>query len=139
MIYFKLIGSFVFTKDITDLKEVIYKFLNENTKKILTKNGEIGCYINDFKIEKNILTIKFESNQLIRAHEVLIRLKKELSNFTGKKFKIGIRDVLIKYFDIKMESKKSLNIKNLPYVKNIEYGDKCIVILFDTESENKIT
>ncbi|BBL62273.1 serine--tRNA ligase [Methanobrevibacter arboriphilus] len=139
MIYFKLIGSFVFTKDITDLKEVIYKFLNENTKKILTKNGEIGCSINDFKIEKNILTIKFESNQLIRAHEVLIRLKKELSNFTGKKFKIGIRDVLIKYFDIKMESKKSLNIKNLPYVKNIEYGDKCIVILFDTESENKIT
>ena len=129
----------VFTKDITDLKEVIYKFLNENTKKILTKNGEIGCSINDFKIEKNILTIKFESNQLIRAHEVLIRLKKELSNFTGKKFKIGIRDVLIKYFDIKMESKKSLNIKNLPYVKNIEYGDKCIVILFDTESENKIT
>lgn len=105
MIYFKLIGSFVFTKDITDLKEVIYKFLNENTKKILTKNGEIGCSINDFKIEKNILTIKFESNQLIRAHEVLIRLKKELSNFTGKKFKIGIRDVLIKYFDIKMESK----------------------------------
>ena len=59
-----------------DLKEVIYKFLNENTKKILTKNGEIGCSINDFKIEKNILTIKFESNQLIRAHEVLIRLKK---------------------------------------------------------------
>jgi len=139
MIYFKLIGSFIFTKDINDLKKSIYKFLNEDTKNILEKNGEIGCSISDFNIESNILTITFKSNQLVRAHEALIRLKKQLANFTGNKFKIGIRDILIKYFDVKMESKKPLTIKNLPYVKNIEYENNCINILFDTESENKIT
>ncbi|MDR2623633.1 MAG: hypothetical protein LBC39_03525 [Methanobrevibacter sp.] len=140
MIYFDLRASFIFTKEISDLYSVFDNFFNNNTDKILSKNDEVGSTIEDFNINDNKLTIHLKSNQIVRANEALIRLKKELSNFIGFKFKIGIREVLINFFIIKIEADNGVDIETLPYVKNIDYeNDRYIKIVFDTETEQKLT
>jgi seryl-tRNA synthetase len=87
----------------------------------------------------NKLTIHLKSNQVVRTNDALIRIKKELSNLLGFKFKIGIRKVMIDFFNIKIEADNAVDIKTLPYVKNIGYDNGYIDILFDTESEEKLT
>ncbi len=138
MIYFNLKATLIFTKNISDLENPINNFLNNN-KSIFSKGNEIGCEIEDLAISKNKLAILLKSNQLVRANDVLIRLKKLLSNFMGQEFKIGIRDVLIDFFDIKIESEKSIDIKKLPYVDNIVYDGNFVKIVFDTKSEERLT
>ncbi|MDR2544456.1 MAG: serine--tRNA ligase [Methanobrevibacter sp.] len=139
MIYFDLKASFIFTKDVSDLYDVFDNFFKNGVDKIFLKNSEIGVSIEDFNTNGNKLKIHLKSNQVVRANEALIRLKKELSNLMGFEFKIGVREVLIDFFNIKIEVDNNVNIKTLPYVKSIDYDGEYINVTFDTESEQKLT
>lgn len=103
---FDLNAEIMFTKSDSSMNNFLEEYLHNNINKLFIKNDVVGCKIENFIINDNSLSIHLKSNQNVRANDVLIRLRKELSQKLGKKYKIGIKNIKINNFKIKIKTDK---------------------------------
>lgn len=125
----ELQAEFKFSKPITkEAEKEIKKFLedtNKNAFKKGAKEDKEATHLAEWKIKKDTLILNLKSGGQVRAHDAVLRLRKPLAEFMGKKYKTGLKESAIKNakIEIDIEEKPEKTIK-LPFVKKITFKNK---------------
>jgi len=93
-----------------------------------------GAKIEELNVVDERIELKIVSDRFVRAHDALLRSKKELGKLLGK-HRIGIRGVEIEDYKIALEWKEEegLKIQKLPFVKEIKHGKGRLELLLDVD------
>jgi seryl-tRNA synthetase len=95
---FELEGAIVFSADLAKARDDIAKALEELERTALRKgvpHGEDAPHVARHAVEGAELRLSIESGGYVRAHEALLRLRKELSASLGSSHRLGARAVRI--------------------------------------------
>jgi seryl-tRNA synthetase len=143
------IGVFTFSKDIRnfdkDLNDIIKKANQTILKKGVPKDSKNeGANVVDFIINGDKLKLCIKSGLYVRAYSAILRMKKFLASELGKKFKIGIRKVIVKKISLKISMEKGTpqnfiyEIRSSSYVKSANKEDQTLIIILDEIKENDL-
>jgi seryl-tRNA synthetase len=138
---FTLKGRIELSKDIGEAKDVVDKFLKDADSTILAKGAPegLGPKIINWTIDKKMVNIEIESGTHVRAHDALLRLKKNIGMALGKKYKMGARSVFIEEYVIEMELEQSHKEEfTVPFVEALDFGDKTCKLTFKNLDEEFI-
>ncbi len=100
---FELEGAIVFSADLAPAAEDLGKVIAEIEAGALQKGvpeGEEGPHIEVFSVSGPELSLTIVSGRFVRAHEALLRLRKELSAHLGKSHRLGARAMRIDTYRI---------------------------------------
>lgn len=138
IMYFHLVGHFNTSAPADQADTDISGFMNEANETLLTKGAPAGkgARILNWSVENRKIKIEIESDQYVRAHDAILRLKKPLATLLGKKYRIGIRGIEIESFFAKIPSKHPVKAKNIPYVSNIEFDGQEISIEMEIDESH---
>jgi seryl-tRNA synthetase len=95
---FELRGAIVFSGDLAPAAEALAGYLDQIQSGPLQKGvpeGEEGPRVEEHQALGSELGLTIVSGRYVRAHEALLRLRKELSNVMGKQHRLGARGVRI--------------------------------------------
>lgn len=137
---FDLEGKIVFSKDLNDDAKKAVIDVIKDADKIFLKGVPKGkeheaSKIVDYNIEGNILKLRIISGRYSRAHDAIIRLKKQLAQRLGKEFKIGARKVEIDKYVVEVEGGRK-DIK-IPECK-VNYINDKVILIFENLSESDL-
>ena len=114
------------------------KIIEEINSKVLTKGAkriEEASKIANWSIEDNKLVFEIISGSKVRVHVAALRAKNFLAPLLGKKFRIGIKDIILK--DAKIELDREIRVsKKLPFVKDVIFEDGKTIILLQELNES---
>lgn len=128
----KLAVELKFSGDITETKDSIDSLLKEFNKKL----DKEKVNIQEWFTNKNNLFLTITSEGKKRAHEVLLQLRKTLSEHLGREYHVGVRDVKAKRYEITFEvEKKPLHKVNVPFANVSINGRETQVILETVDEE----
>jgi seryl-tRNA synthetase len=103
---------------------------------ILKKGAPPGCgaEIVTWSIAGDKIGLNIVSDRFVRAHDALLRVKKELGKLLGK-HRIGIRGVEIEEYTIALDwsEGESPKIRTLPFVKEIKQDDGRLELLLEVD------
>ena len=120
---FELTGRIVFSKDISGAKADIEKYLQEDVAELLTKGVPKsveggGAKIVSWGIEANNLELEIHSDRYVRAHDALLRLRKDISANIGRKHHVGARSIWIDNYVISFDvDNEPLDEVKIPFSK----------------------
>jgi seryl-tRNA synthetase len=136
---FSLKGRIELSSEADKAVDALNDFFKKAPSTVLAKGAPEGKgpKINSFEIKGDTISIEIESGTHVRAHDALIRLKKNLGQMLGKKYKMGARsiaiDELVISFELERELKKEFTV---PLVEGIEFkGNSCTVVLKHLDEE----
>ena len=136
---FKLVGRIELSKNVGEAEEVIENFLKEAETTVLAKGAPegLGPKIIKWTFDKQMINIEIESGTHVRAHEALLRLKKNIGMALGKKYKMGARSVFIDEYVIDIElAQEHKEEFTVPFVESLKFGEKsCKLIFKDLDEE----
>ena len=134
---FDLQGSLSLSGDASSFKKDIEKFILDINKKVLKKNiAEKSACIDDWKLNKNLLSIHITSGRYYRAHNALLQIKNMLSKEFGKKHHVGVRELKIEDYKIEFElDKNALDPVSIPFAKVKTKDKQATIILQDVSEE----
>ncbi|MHA1617158.1 MAG: aminoacyl--tRNA ligase-related protein [Candidatus Njordarchaeales archaeon] len=142
MVKFEGVVEYILSKEVPeDFNEFFEKDLLGEINEILKKgarNNQEAAKVLTFEVSNNVIRLKIESGSRVRLHHAALRIKNYLAPILGKKFKIGIREIVLKDAVIILDG--SLRVSTtLPFVKSVIVKDnKTLVNLAElTESELK--
>ncbi|MEM1689139.1 MAG: aminoacyl--tRNA ligase-related protein [Candidatus Hadarchaeales archaeon] len=139
---FELEGKIVFRKPIEEIKVEISEILHKNEDLLVkgARDKEDAAKITGFKIEGDSVTLMLESGRKVRAHDVLLRFARVMSEELGKKHKIGLKTIEIPNCRIRIPcidpETATDRLSNLPC--KIEKGTKEIVLILNNLGEADI-
>ncbi len=136
--YFHLIGNFNTSAPADQADADVSSLVSEANETLLTKGAPEGkgARILDFQIKDQKIMVEIESDQYVRAHDAILRLRKPLATLLGKKYRIGIRGIEIESYVAKIPSKNPVKAEKIPYVSNMEFdGDEITIEMEIGESE----
>lgn len=136
---FSLKGKITFSGNLRDALEDIAVFIKNANDNLLKKGAPEGksAKVSDWSIEDNVLFLSINSERYVRSHDALLRLKKGLSEFLGKTYKVGARSIFIDEYKItfELEKEKLAEIK-IPFAEKIEIeGKNCTMFLKNIDEE----
>jgi len=103
---------------------------------LLKRGAPPGCgaEIAGWNVAEDKIELQIISDRFVRAHDALLRLKKELGKLLGK-HRIGIRDIEIEDYRIALEWKaeEGLKIRKLPFVRDIKQEEGRLELLLDVD------
>ncbi len=103
---------------------------------LLKKGAPPGCGAEIARCQHfgNIIELEIVSDRFVRAHDALLRLKKEFGRLLGK-HSIGIRGVEIEDYKITLDWEwgEGLKIRKLPFVKEIKQEKGRLELLLDID------
>ncbi len=134
---FDLQGSLSLSGDTSSFKKDIEKFISDINKKVLKKDdAEKSACIDNWKLNKNLLSIHITSGRYYRAHSALLQIKNMLSKEFGKKHHVGVRELKIEDYKIEFElDKKALDSVSIPFAKVKTKDKQATIILQDVTEE----
>ncbi len=103
---------------------------------LLKRGAPPGCgaEIVSWNLADEKIELKIVSDRFVRAHDALLRLKKEFGTLLGK-HRIGIRGVEIEDYKIRLEwdEDEGLKIRHLPFVKELRQGERSLELDLDID------
>ena len=121
---FDLKTTFVFSGEITSIKENIETFVEEHRKALKEKEASLDI----LDLKKNILSLKLTSTGSLRPHNMLLHLKNLMVKEFGKKYHLGIREIKIDYYKIVFEiEKKPLKKVVIPFA-DLKIEDRLVTM-----------
>lgn len=121
-----------FSDDIEEAKASIESILEKGNedylKRGLPKDVEDGgARVVEHSVEREHLSLEVVSDRYVRAHDALLRLKKQLNQELGPKFHVGVREIEVEDYNIvfylDVEAKEDIT---LPYVDRVDFdGKRC--------------
>lgn len=128
---FHLEASFRLSAEAENAKEELEEFF-AGADEILRKGAVEGqgAKIVDWKLQGNEISLIIDSDRYVRAHDAMLRLRNPLSTLLGKKYRVGIRGLDIKRFEIEVESDSTIEHK-IPYVREIEHQNDVLRLILD--------
>ena len=124
-------------EDFQSIVTEIIDHLNSDVLKKGAKDEKEAARIVSYAIKDNILTVEIESGFRVRLHHAALRTKNYLANLLGKKYKIGIRNVILRNSEIIIDEPLSVST-SLPFVKRVEIKDNKTIVSLDTLVESDI-
>ena len=91
-------GYFEMSKVVEDLKEEVGKVIEEGNEKFSK-----GTKLEKWEIKEDKIIFEIDSSELPRPHEFVVRLKKLLAERLGRKFRVGVRDIRVEFYEIEFE------------------------------------
>lgn len=121
---FELTGRIILNKspDPSSVQGDVETFIQEANETFLTKGAPAnqGAKVTDYLLKDDYLQVTISSGQYVRAHDALLRLKKNLGIKLGKKHKLGARAIVADKYVIEFPlQKKPLEEFKIPFVKEI--------------------
>ena len=112
----------------------IEEFVKHCNAELLKKGAPPGCgaEIERWNVTGEKIGLKIVSDRFVRAHDALLRLKNEFGKFLGKHH-IGIRSMEIEDYEIAMEWKEGVEIKKLPFVREIKEEKGELTLFLDVD------
>lgn len=112
---FTLKGEITFSKDASKAEEDIKKFIYEANEEIFLKGvpenqKHDASKIVNWNLKGDILKIEIKSGRHGRAHDAILRIKKPLTQLLGKKYRLGVRKITAKEYEISIPFKKEPQI-----------------------------
>jgi seryl-tRNA synthetase len=130
---FNLKASYIFSSEISFIKKDIEIFVSNYNKNLAQKDKTIN--FKNILVEKNSLSLSITSQGNFRPHNALLQMKNALSKEFGKKHKLGVREIVIKNYEIEFELiKKPLKKLSIPFAE-IEFKDKLATIILKNVDE----
>jgi len=137
---FELEGAIIFSADLAPAAPELDDILKEMEGAILRKGvpeGEEGPRVKAFKADGPELNLTITSGRHVRAHEALLRLRKELSGRLGKEHRIGGRAVRIDRYTIEFQvSSEPIADVRVPFASGLEFeGTTARLVLTDVTED----
>ncbi len=137
---FELQGAMVFSGDLGPAANALAGYLEEIQEGPLQKGvpqGEQGPSIAAHETSGNQLVLTIVSGRYVRAHEALMRLRKELSTRMGKEHRLGVRAVRIDRYVISFPvSEEPAAPVRVPFATSLEFeGTTAVLTLTDVSEE----
>jgi seryl-tRNA synthetase len=135
---FLLKGRIELSSDIDDAKDALEDFLKNATATILAKGApqDKGPKIIQWQLKDKEVELEIESGTHVRAHVALLRLKKNIGQSLGKKYRLGARSVFINEYVITKElTKKPKKEFSVPFTELLEFTDEQCKIVFKNIDE----
>jgi seryl-tRNA synthetase len=125
---FTLKGTIVLSKPLEspELKDDLVHFFKEANDNILTKGAPegLGAKVDDWSLNNDKIKLTITSGKYVRSHDALLRLKKNLSQALGKKYKVGARAVTVDEYLIELELERlPINDFQLPFVTELNFNN----------------
>ncbi len=137
---FELLGAIVFSGDLGPAAGALEGYLGEIQEGPLQKGvpqGEEGPRVDSYQVAGNELRLTIVSGRHVRAHEALLRLRKELSARMGKEHRLGARAVRIDRYVITFSvgSEPAAPVR-VPFATSLEFdGATAVLTLSDVTEE----
>ena len=162
---FALQGEIIFNKDASEAQKDIEEFIEQANAELFIKGVpqeslDDASKIISWNLEGNTLKVKIVSGRRGRAHDALLRMKKPLGQFLGKKYHLGIRKILVNTYkiDISLSGEPWVDddtgiarmgevdlgatvidkILDMPYVSNSEMDENKLIIEFEELNESQL-
>ena len=123
------------------LKSELSNIVDELNKTVLVKGvgkPEYGAKIVGYTIVNgNVLVFNVVSGRRVKIHGAALRARKKLAEVLGKKYRIGIRNIVLEDVIIELEGEHKVSLK-VPYVKNVEVSNGRTLIYLSTLEESDI-
>ncbi|MCK5253757.1 MAG: serine--tRNA ligase [Thermoplasmata archaeon] len=137
---FELRGAIVFSGDLGPAAEALDGYLGEIQSGPLQKGvpeGEEGPRVEAHSVAGNELDLTIVSGRYVRAHEALLRLRKELSARMGKEHRLGARAVRIDSYVIQFHvSEEPTAPVHVPFASSMQFdGTTATLTLTDVTEE----
>lgn len=120
-----------------DILGDIIKKLNNDILMRGAQAGEEAAKITEHHIDDTLLRFYIISGKKIGAHVATLRIKNYLSQILGQRYRIGIRDVVLRNGSIWIEGKHDVKIE-VPIIKEIKILDDSTVILLRDLGESDL-
>lgn len=139
---FEVESRIVFRKPIEEIVEEVSEILRKNEDLLLrgVQDKKDAARITNFRVENDSLILMLESGRKVRAHDVLLRFARVMSEELGRRHKIGLKTVEIPRCRIRIPCTKPEDVvnrlSNLPC--RIEKGTEEIVLILDNLKEDDI-
>ncbi|MGC8812303.1 MAG: aminoacyl--tRNA ligase-related protein [Candidatus Aenigmatarchaeota archaeon] len=139
---FLLEGTMEFSKTLDQVKLDFPKIVAKEINSELFKKGvppeQEGSRIVHWAIEGSKLLLTIEGTTYLRPHDAFLRLRNFLSEKFGKEYGIGVRNIFVKYYEIRYVPKKipkeKIQVK-VPWFKDAETkGNEIIIKLQNLDS-----
>jgi len=133
---FELEASIKFSGGVEEAKEEIKKAVEVLVSEVEEKSkGKGTAAIKLLSIKNENLALSIES-QLMRAHELLLRLNKRLGEVVAK-HKVGVRGLKIDTYKISFELEKApLKSISIPFTSELRVSDSmCTMVLKDVDED----
>lgn len=131
---FDLVANFIFSSEISKIKNEIECTISIFNKTLLVKDKSIKIDIKN--LEQNSLILNISSEGIFRPHNALLQLKNVLSKELGKKHQLGIREIKIKGYSIDFElEKQPLKVFSIPFADLEVNGKKIKILLKNVDEE----
>lgn len=137
---FNLKATLTLSKDVSAKKNEISGFIDILNKNILSKGAPEGkgARITEWDIEKDLFSLNIVSEQFVRAHDAVARIKKAFGEHLGKKLAAGVRSIAVPFYEINFELEQEPKNENItiPFTDSVKLkGKKCTIILKDVTEE----
>jgi seryl-tRNA synthetase len=137
---FELEGAIIFSADLAPAAAELDGIIKELEDTVLRKGvpeGDEGPHVKSFLAEGSELKVTIVSGRYVRAHEALLRLRKELSGRLGKAHRIGGRAVRIDRYVIEFQvSSEPLAEVRVPFASGLEFdGTTARLVLTDVTED----
>lgn len=111
------------------LNTIIYNLYGKTQASKLPK-------VQSHTLDNSVLKLELLTEGRDRAHEVLIRLRKQLMLELGSKYKVGIRDIVITKYEITFNlAKPALHTFTIPFVDRLSIDGKTCSMLITNVTE----
>ncbi len=140
---FTLKGEITFSKEADEARKDIETFIEEANNEIFLKGVpedqiQDASKIVNWDLKGNTLKIEMVSGRRGRAHDAILRIKKPLTELLGKKYRLGVRKILINDYKIEIPTEDKVELKDVPYVNNYEIKDDEIILEFKDLEEGDL-
>ena len=133
---FDLQAKFMLSGDVSGLKKEFEKFIATTNETILKKGPEKLATIDQYRIEKDTLTLSIASEGTLRPHNALLQIKNALSKELGKTHHVGVRGINIETYTISFDlPREPLKDISIPFASVRIQGKQATMTLSDVSDE----
>ena len=162
---FTLEGEIIFSKDAEEAREDIENFIKEANDEIFPRGvpedqKQDASKIMDHDLKGNTLKVRIVSGRRGRAHDAILRIKKPLTQLLGKKYRLGVRKIIAKEYEIAIPLKREPDVDettgmikpgeidleatiadkiiDMPYVSDASIAENKLIIKFEELDESEL-
>lgn len=140
---FTLEGRIIFSKEAPEALEDIKSFIENANNELLVRGvpedqKDEASQVTSWNLEGNELKLTVTSGRRARAHDALLRMKKPLSEALGRKYHLGVRKIIVDFYEIDIPTFSKLELGEMPFVSEIDSREDGITIKFHDLDESDL-
>jgi seryl-tRNA synthetase len=131
---FDLSCTLTLNKSVAETKQTLHEYFED-----INTQSQKNFTISKWSIKDNAVSLNLTSTGAIRAHEQLLRIKKSLDTFLGKKYRLGIRKLHLDTYTIEFDLEEKIHEKiTIPFA-DVHIENSHVILLIKDKNEEFLT